>query len=164
VVTVEPAGPEHVAAITRLYAAEALDGYATFDVEGLPESVWEERRRSTGPGDALLVALGDGGSVLGFGWSHPYRPKPAYGSTRETTVYVDPAAAGAGVGTALYERLLEQATAAGVHVVVAGVAEPNPASTRLHERLGFTRVGTMTEVGYKHGRYRDVTWWQRRLG
>ena len=163
-VTVEPAGPEHVAAIARLYTAEALDGYATFDVEGLPESVWEERRGSTGPGDALLVALGDDGSVLGFGWSHAYRPKPAYGSTRETTVYVDPAAAGQGVGTAVYLRLLEQATAAGVHLVVAGIAEPNPASTRLHERLGFTRVGTMTDVGHKHGRYWDVTWWQRRLG
>jgi L-amino acid N-acyltransferase YncA len=162
-VTVEPAGPEHVPAIARLYATEALEGYATFDVEGLPEAVWEERRRSTGPGDALLVALDDDGCVLGFGWSHAYRPKPAYGSTRETTVYVDPAAAGNGVGAALYARLLELATAAGVHLVVAGVAEPNAASTRLHERLGFTPVGTMTEVGHKHGRYRDVTWWQRRL-
>jgi phosphinothricin acetyltransferase len=164
VVTVEPAGPEHVAAIARLYATEALDGYATFDVEGLPDAVWEERRRSTGPGDVLLVALGGDGAVLGFGWSNAYRPKPAYASTRETTVYVDPAAAGKGVGTALYVRLLEHAAAAGVHLVVAGIAEPNPASTRLHERMGFTPVGTMTEVGHKHGRYRDVSWWQRRLG
>jgi phosphinothricin acetyltransferase len=78
-------------------------------------------------------------------------------------VYVDPAATRQGVGTALYVRLIEQAAAAGVHLVVAGIAEPNPASTRLHERLGFTRVGTLTEVGHKHGRYWDVTWWQRRL-
>ena len=101
--------------------------------------------------------------MLGYAWSHPYRPKPAYGSTPETTVYVHPDAAGRGVGTALYAGLLELLTAAGIHLAVAGVAEPNPASTRLHERAGFVRVGTMAEVGFKHGRYHDVTWWQRRL-
>ncbi len=161
---IEPAGPGHVVAVARLYAAHATGGYATFDLEGPPESVWEERRRANGPGDLLLVALGDDGAVLGFAWSHPYRPKPAYESTREAAVYVDAAAVGRGVGSALYAELLDRATAAGVHLVVAGIAEPNAASTRLHERMGFTRVGTMTEVGHKHGRYRDVTWWQRRLG
>ncbi len=167
---IEPAGPEHVAAITRIYAAEATGGHATFDVEGLPEAVWEQRRRDLLPGNALLVALDETaeedrpeGRVLGYAWSHPYRPKPAYGSTRETTVYVHPDAAGRGVGTALYAGLLDRLAAAGIHLAVAGVAEPNPASTRLHERAGFERVGTMVEVGFKHGRYHDVTWWQRRL-
>jgi len=164
VASIEPAGPEHVRAVAALYATHASGGYATFDVEGLPESVWEERRRSDGPGDVLLVALGDDAAVLGFAWAHPYRPKPAYASTREVAVYVDAAATGRGIGRALYAELIDRAAAAGVHLLVAGVAEPNPASTRLHERMGFTRVGTMSEVGHKHGRYRDVTWWQRRLG
>jgi phosphinothricin acetyltransferase len=51
-----------------------------------------------------------------------------------------------------------------IHLVVAGIAEPNRASRRLHERAGFGLVGTMTEVGYKFGRYYDVSWWQRRMG
>jgi phosphinothricin acetyltransferase len=166
---IETAGSEHVPDIARMYAVEAERGYATFDVEGLPETVWETRRCSTVPGDVLLVALGgigrkDGDSaVLGFAWSHPYRPKPAYGSTREATVYVSPAAAGRGIGTALYADLLRRVGATGIHLVVAGIAEPNPASRRLHERAGFSLVGTMTEVGHKFGRYHDVSWWQRRL-
>lgn len=167
-VSVTAAGAEHVAGIARIYTAEALGGYATFDVEGLPEAVWEERRRSEGAGDALLVALAAAGpaagSVLGFAWAHAYRPKPAYGTTRETTVYVDAGATGRGVGTALYRGLLANLKGAGVHLAVAGVAEPNPASTRLHERLGFVRVGTMEQVGRKDGQWRDVTWWQRLLG
>jgi len=186
---IEAAGAEHVPAIARMYAAEAERGYATFDIDALPEAVWEERRLSRGPGDALLVALGrsereqgggsddgegfadidgddgaDDGAVLGFAWSHPYRPKPAYGSTRETTVYICPTATGRGIGTALYADLLRRIEAAGIHLVVAGIAEPNVASRRLHERAGFTLVGTMTEVGHKFGRYYDVSWWQRMLG
>ena len=168
-VRIEAAGSEHVSAIARMYAIEAERGYATFDVEKLSDEVWEERRRSSGPGDALLVALGRNGAaegdstVLGFAWSHPYRPKPAYGSTRETTVYVSPAEAGRGIGTALYADLLRRIGATGIHLVVAGIAEPNPASRRLHERAGFSFVGTMTEVGHKFGRYYDVSWWQRRM-
>lgn len=165
--TIEAAKPVHVAGVARLYAREAQEGFATFDVEGLPEPVWEQRRCSTSPGDALLVALdtddGTDSAVVGFAWSHAYRPKPAYASTRETTVYVEPAASGRGVGGALYAALLERVSAAGVHLVVAGIAEPNPASTRMHQRAGFTEVGTMREVGHKLGHYRDVTWWQRRL-
>ncbi|MDF2968972.1 MAG: hypothetical protein K0Q93_2750 [Nocardioidaceae bacterium] len=167
---IEAAGSEHVPAIARMYTAEAERGYATFDVEGLSDEVWEERRRSSAPGDALLVALrgncadeGDS-AVLGFAWSHPYRPRPAYGSTRETTVYVSAGEAGRGIGTALYADLLRRISDAGIHLVVAGIAEPNRASRRLHERAGFGLVGTMTEVGYKFGRYYDVSWWQRRMG
>ena len=170
-VRIEPAGAEHVPAIARLYAVEAVEGYATFDVEGLPEAVWEARRTEAGPGTMLLVALDDGRGdladtteVLGFAWSHPYRPKPAYGSTRETTVYLAAGATGRGVASALYAELLARVADAGIHTVVAGIAEPNPASSRLHERAGFTRVGTMAEVGHKFDRYHDVTWWQRHLG
>ena len=113
VARIEPAGPEHVRAVADLYAAHATGGYATFDVEGLPEAVWEERRRASGPGDVLLVALGDDGVVLGFAWAHPYRPKPAYASTREAAVYVDAAATGRGIGRALYAELLDRAAAPG---------------------------------------------------
>ena len=42
----------------------------------------------------------------------------------------------------------------------AGITLPNPASLGLHERLGFTLVGVYQGVGYKHGAWHDVAWYQ----
>ena len=50
-----------------------------------------------------------------------------------------------------------------MHLVLAAVALPNPASLALHRACGFEEVGTMREVGHKHGRWIDVTWLQKKL-
>ena len=102
--------------------------------------------------------------VVGWAGSSWFRPKPAYGHTRETTVYVAPGQQGLGVGRQLYDALLAllaDLEACGMHVVLAAVALPNAASLALHRAIGFDEVGTMREVGHKHHRWIDVTWLQR---
>jgi len=47
-----------------------------------------------------------------------------------------------------------------VHVVIGGIALPNEASVRLHEKLGFRKVAHFKEVGYKFGRWIDVGYWE----
>jgi phosphinothricin acetyltransferase len=81
----------------------------------------------------------------------------------ETTAYITPAAGGRGIGTALYEALLDALGPAGVHRCYAAIALPNPASVALHERFGFSEVGRFSEVGFKLGRYWDVAWFERRM-
>ena len=120
-----------------------------------------EARASTG--DHFLVA-DDGGTVIGYATSSPFRPKPAYAHTRETTVYVAPGQQGRGTGRALYDDLLARLAADGIHLVVAAVALPNPGSLALHRACGFEEVGVMREVGRKHGRWIDVAWLQKVLG
>ena len=70
---------------------------------------------------------------------------------------------GQGLGTALYQQLLAEVRDLGYVSTYAGIALPNPASVRLHERVGFMPVGVFRSVGYKHGRWHDVGWWQLRL-
>jgi phosphinothricin acetyltransferase len=101
--------------------------------------------------------------VLGYAKSGQFKERAAYSTTVETSVYVDEAARGEGVGTALYRALLERLEASDLRLAVAGVTEPNPASTRLHLALGFERVGTFDGVGVKFGRPWSVTWYQRPL-
>ena len=48
----------------------------------------------------------------------------------------------------------------GIHVAIGGVALPNDASIALHEKLGFERVATFRQVGFKHDRWVDVAYWQ----
>ena len=149
-------------AVADIYGREALTGTATFDVEPRSLEQWEQRLAASDPGDHVLVAALDG-EVVGYATSGPYRPKPAYRHTRETTVYVAPGAQGRGVGRRLYDELLARCRGDGVHLAVAAVALPNPGSLALHRACGFEEVGTMREVGRKHDRWIDVLWLQRSL-
>ncbi|MER6615103.1 GNAT family N-acetyltransferase [Streptomyces xantholiticus] len=101
--------------------------------------------------------------VLGYATSSPFRPKAAYSTSVEVSVYCAPEAAGRGIGTLLYEALFKALGAEDVHRAYAGIALPNEASIRLHSRFGFRHVGTYQEVGRKFGRYWDVAWFEKRL-
>jgi len=81
----------------------------------------------------------------------------------ETSVYLARGEEGRGTGTRLYAALFEALAHEDVHVALAGVALPNPASLALHHRFGFASLGVFPEVGRKLGRYWDVEWLARRL-
>ena len=115
---------------------------------------------STRPGDHVVVA-DRGGRVVGVSYAATYRPRPAYDGTRETSVYLAPEARGRGLGRVLYDELLARVDADGIHVCLAVIAQPNPASEALHAAVGFEQVGTLREVGRKFDRWVDTALWQR---
>jgi len=110
-----------------------------------------------------LVAVLDG-QVVGFARASQHRVRQAYDGTVEIGIYVAPASQGKGIGAALYNELFPELEARGFRTVLAGIALPNEASIRLHERFGMIHVGTFPMVGFKHGAWRDVGYWWRRLG
>jgi phosphinothricin acetyltransferase len=101
------------------------------------------------------------GEVLGYATSSRWRPKAAYDTTVESSIYCRMGATSQRIGTQLYGALFEAISEHDVHRIVAGMTLPNRASMSLHERFGFTRVGEFAEVGRKFGRYWDVAWYQR---
>ena len=124
---------------------------------------WLHGRRAAGR--PVLVADVDG-AVVGFASYGDFRDTtrwPGYRLTVEHTVHVDGARWGTGAGRALLEALCDRATAAGVHVMVAGIDGDNEGSIRFHERLGFRVVGRLPEVGHGHGRWLDLVLMQRIL-
>jgi phosphinothricin acetyltransferase len=162
--SVRAARREDLEAIGGIYQHYALNSHATFNIEPRPAAwlqSWFERHPATGP-HRLLVAT-EGAVVLGYASSSSFRERPAYRTTVETSVYCHPDHTGRGIGTLLYQRLFDEIAAEDLHRAVAGITLPNDASVALHHRLGFTDVGTYTEVGYKFGRYWDVTWLEKPL-
>ncbi len=133
------------------------------------EATLEDRRAwiaaRAAQGYPLLVAADPAdGSVLGYSTFGDFRPWPGYRHTVEHSIHVRADARGRGVGAALVEPLFGLAAALNKHVMVAGIDAANPASIRLHQRLGFERVGTLREVGTKFGRWLDLVFMQRFLG
>lgn len=145
--------------ISTIYGAAVRSSIATFDTTDPPRSSWQEKISSTASGDHTLVAE-QAGTVVGFAYSSAFRPRPAYARTRETSIYLTPDATGQGVGRQLYSHLLSLLREDRMHCALAVIAEPNPASAALHESLGFERVGTLREVGWKFGHWVDTTWYQ----
>ncbi|MDQ6606516.1 MAG: N-acetyltransferase family protein [Actinomycetota bacterium] len=111
---------------------------------------------------AWLVAQDDG-QVAGFAYGGPHRARAAYRWATEVSVYVHPEHHRRGVGRALYGELLPLLARHGLHVALAGITLPNPASVALHEGIGFQPVGVYRRVGWKAGAWHDVAWWQLEL-
>ncbi len=149
------AGLDDADGIRAIYNREVLEGTATFDLR--PRSVIDQRRWLTerSGAHAVVVAV-EGAVVLGFGSLSPYRDRPAYRTTVEDSVYVDPAHQGHGVGRAVLDGLLRTATQHGFHAVVARISGHNEASVALHRACGFETVGVEREVGRKFSRWLDV--------
>ena len=161
---IENACPGDADALLALRNHYIAHSFATFDESPLRLAAvqdWIAGFAATGP-HRLLVAR-DGGGLRGFCSSQPYRAHPAFARTIETSVYVAPDAAGAGVGSALYERLFAGLAGRGLHRAVAGIALPNEASLRLHARFGFRPVGVFDEYAHKNGRAISSQWMQRAM-
>ena len=88
-ISVRPAGPNDLAAITRIYADAVRHGTASFEID--PPDQDEMARRFAelvGGGFPCLVAEG-AGSVAGYAYAGPYRTRPAYRSTVEDSIASD---------------------------------------------------------------------------
>lgn len=110
-----------------------------------------------------LVAELDG-RIAGYAYASPFRPRPAYAATVENSVYVANWAQRRGVGRALLSALIDACVAAGKRQMIAVIGDSgNVASIGLHQAMGFSHVGTLQEVGFKHGRWLDVVLMQRPL-
>lgn len=150
------------AAVQRIYAPFVRDTAVSFELT--PPGVEEMRARiaKTLPRHPWLV-LEEEGEVIGYVYASMHRERPAYVWSVNTTVYVDEKHRRRGAGRALYAALFAVLELQGFHNAFAGIALPNPGSVGLHEALGFQPVGVYRQVGYKLGRWHDVSRWQRPL-
>lgn len=161
---IRPADPERdAAACAAIYAPYVAGSPASFEEVAPGGDEMAERMRRVRATHPWLVAERDG-RVAGYAYASPHRERAAYRWACDVAVYVDPADHRRGVGRALYEALLPLLRAQGFHMAVAGITLPNAASVGLHEALGFEPVGVYREIGWKDGAWRDVGWWQLRLG
>ncbi|MGW1608943.1 N-acetyltransferase family protein [Streptomyces sp. NPDC002285] len=169
-VQVRPGVERDLEALTDIYNHYVRETPITFDTAVFtPEErrPWLLSHPEDGP-HRLMVATqatpgADSQRIRGYATSSAFRPKPAYETSVEVTVYLAPDTGRRGVGTLLYKALFEALDGEDVHRAYAGIAQPNEASTRLHERFGFRYVGTYREVGRKFGRYWDVAWYEKEL-
>ncbi|MCB0981090.1 MAG: N-acetyltransferase family protein [Ilumatobacteraceae bacterium] len=163
---IRDATADDMAAVCALYNALVATTTVAWTEEPEPlhvrEAWFAEQQRD---GHPVLVADVDR-EVVGFASYGSFRGEgkwPGYRLTVEHTIHVGEGHWGGGIGRALMDMLVSRARANGLHVMVGAVDGANDASLRFHERLGFTEVARMPEVGIKFGRWLDLVLVQRVL-
>ncbi|ENE1000341.1 N-acetyltransferase [Escherichia coli] len=156
---------QHITAIRNIYAHHVLHGTGSFETEPPDTQEMLNRLRNIqSRGFPWYVAL-QGDKVIGYCYISRYRERHAYRFTVENSIYIDPAYQRQGVGKALLDHALKWAESQGYRQMIAVVGDSaNVASVALHIRAGFTEIGTLKDIGFKHGRWLDTVLLQMILG
>lgn len=160
---IRPAVSADLVALTRIYNHYVETSHATFDVGAFTVEARTPWFQAFDGGRYQCWVADEGTGSLGYACSMPFKPKLAYQTSVEVSVYLAPEVQQRGVGAALYGRLLPALEAEDLHRAYAGIAQPNEPSMRLHQACGFEKAAHYREVGRKFDRYWDVVWLERPL-
>ena len=157
------AEPRDAEATRSIYNLEVLETTVTFDL--VPRTLADQRQwiDDHAGGHPAIVAVDTDAAVLGFASLSPFRPRAAYATTVEDSVYVHRDARGRGVGELLLRDILSLGADHGFHSVMARIVGGHDASIALHRKCGFEQIGCEREVGRKFGRWLDVVLMQHML-
>jgi L-amino acid N-acyltransferase YncA len=147
-------------AIAEIYNHYILHTIITFEEEAIDAAEMANRITEVTVKFPWIVYKVEG-RVLGYAYASAWKSRCAYRNSVETTVYLHPDAKGQGIGSALYNALLQRLEKQGLHAAIGGIALPNDASIALHEKCGFQKIGEFIEVGHKFGKWINVGYWQR---
>ena len=148
--------------LNELYNHYVRTSACTFDIDEISMEARLAWFEEFGGRYKLMVAAEEG-RTIGYAHSKYFRPKQAYETSVETTVYVAHDQRGRGIGKELYATLFDVLQGEDIHRVYAGITVPNPASFALHESFGFRQVAYFTEQGRKFEKYWDVAWFEKEL-
>lgn len=146
-----------------IYATYITETTITFEDEIPTVDNFKQRIHEISESFPYLIAVDDNDKILGYAYAHLYGPRAAYAWTAEASIYVDHNYKGHGLGTELYQYLETALQKQGVVNLMACITEENINSIKFHEKFGYKKVGVFKKVGFKFGRWLDVTWMQKTL-
>lgn len=163
-IRIRAATPDDAAQIAAIFAPFVAASAISFETE--PPTTQQMRARITaskGFYPWLVATSEDEDAILGYAFATSFRDRPAYRYVVETAIYIAGDIKRKAVGRLLYEALVDTLRAQDFTQAISGISLPDDALISLHESLGFRRAGVYRAVGYKHGEWRDVGFWQLEL-
>ena len=157
---IRPVLPADAEAIAQIYNYYILNTVITFEEQVVTPQAIAGRIDDVYASSLPWLVVESSGTLVAYAYASPWKERYGYRYSVESTVYLDPTALGVGFGSQLYKALLAGLRQQQLHTVIGGIALPNEASIRLHEKFSFRKVAHFKEVGYKFGTWIDVGYWQ----
>jgi L-amino acid N-acyltransferase YncA len=146
---------EDLPMITEIYNDAIIKTVATFDTKLKSIEEQKEWFETHGERHPILVAEIEN-KVVGWASLSKWSDRCAYSDVAEISLYIEEGYRGRGIGKKLTKIILREGKAAGLHTIIARVAEGNAHSIHILEKYGFNHIGIMKEVGKKFGKLIDV--------
>jgi len=159
-ISIRPVTESDATAIAGIYNTYVSGTCITFETEPVQAPEMAQRITETLASSLPWLVAEASGQVIGYAYASKWKGRCAYRYSVESTVYLDTAYTGKGIGKLLYAELIDAIRACSMHAVIGGIALPNASSIALHESLRFKKVAHFEQVGYKQDRWIDVGYWQ----
>ena len=149
-------------AINDIYNHYVFASTCTFHLEPVTHEERADWLRQHGDKHPVTVAV-QKDQIVGWASLSPFRPRPAYDGTGESSVYVHCDHHRKGIGKLLMIDLIQRAKHLGYHSIIAGAEASQTGSIVLHEVLGFQHVARFQQVGFKFDQWLDTVFLQLML-
>lgn len=146
----------------KIYEPYVKNTGITFEYQVPTKKEFESRLTQTQAQFPWLVYK-QNGQVLGYAYAHQYASRQAFAWSCELSVYLDERATGQGIGKKLYTYLLDLLRAQGVKTVYALIATPQSGSVDFHTAMGFEKLATFEQIGYKLGQWWGLCYMSKQL-
>ena len=164
-ITIRESQDIDVEAIAAIYAKSVIAETASWEYEPPNLAEFAERRRDILSGNFPYIVACYETRVIGYAYASSYRTRVGYRFVVEDSVYVHGDFQGHGIGTQLLNALILACEQRGFRQMTAVIGDSeNSGSIKLHERCGFTMVGTFKSIGFKFSRWLDSVQMVRALG
>ena len=161
-ITLRKATPNDGKALAAIYRHYVEETAITFEYVAPTEEEFAQRIAHKTEKYPFIVAEDDG-RAIGYAYASEYRERAAYSWDVETSVYVDTRHQGHGIGKRLYSALEEILKLQNVVNLYACITYPNTHSAAMHEAFGFKYIGKFHSAGFKFGKWRDVSWFEKQI-
>lgn len=101
--------------------------------------------------------------IVGYAYYGPFGERAAYQWSAETSIYIDRAWCGHGLGSVLLETLEGCMAAQGITNSEACITEENTGSVAFHAQHGYTERARFSQCAHKLGRWLGVYWMEKHL-
>ncbi|MDD4133822.1 MAG: GNAT family N-acetyltransferase [Eubacteriales bacterium] len=161
-IQVRPACPDDAPALLAIFSHYIRKGTVSFEYSVPSISDFQNKITQISSDYPFLVAVAQD-TPVGYCYASRFRGPAAYDWSAETTIYLDPAWHGHGIGRRLYDTMQSILTRQHVVMLYACISAEHSQSVGFHAHLGFRETARFHRAGFKMGKWLDIVWMEKRL-
>jgi len=144
-------------AVKNIYELGIATGFATFETTA-PN--WEKWHQNHLPFGRLVIVQEQ--TVIGWAALTAVSNRCIYQGVAEVSIYIHPNHRGKGIGQLLFKKLIFESEKKGIWTLHSAIFSENLGSIKLHEKVGFRKIGYREKIGKLDGVWKDNVLMERR--